>query len=117
MLSSPPPHTLSLPHTHTTHTQHNTTHNTTHLGEAVSVQDELAVLLAQVLGDLALGVHGRQVGGVGDVGAEAQLARALLGDDLVVAFCGEGAFGGGGGWVNNKGLEGSNGPAVLARCG
>ena len=66
----------------------------THLREPVGLEDHLSVLLAEVLGDLAVRVHGRQVGGVGDVGAQAQLAGGLLGDDLVVAWGGLG-FGGG----------------------
>jgi hypothetical protein len=56
-----------------------------HLGEAVGVQDHLAVLGAQVVGDLAVGAKGGQALGVGHVGAQAQLAGGLHGDDGVVA--------------------------------
>jgi hypothetical protein len=54
-------------------------------GEAVGFHDHAAVLLAEVLGDLAVLAEFGQTSGVGDVGAESELARGLFGDDGVVA--------------------------------
>jgi hypothetical protein len=54
-------------------------------GEAVGLHDHAAVLGAQVLGDLAVLPQLGEAVRVGDVGAEAEHARGLLGDDGVVA--------------------------------
>jgi hypothetical protein len=64
-----------------------------HLCEAVGLQDHLAILLAQVVRHLAVGAQDGQALGVGHVGAQAQHARGLHGDDGVVA-CAGGRVGG-----------------------
>jgi hypothetical protein len=56
-----------------------------HAREPVGLDDHAPVLLPEVLGDLAVLAERGQARGVGDVGAEAELAGRLFRDDGVIA--------------------------------